>query len=346
MKYNDLLNELPVGGSNSATAEPATAELPKEALPTARPAAVELPTAQQRRTYGDWLGEWLSVCVKPTVKQRTYEKYERICRTKLSALGEYALERLTAPVLQKFVAEMTARLSPNSVNVVISVLKSSLKRAVALGVTEREYTGGLSRPHATEKKIECFSIEEQKKMEASALNDKNKNLVGVLLCLYTGLRIGELLALTWEDIDFSSGILSVTKSCHDGWGKGCKKIVEAPKTGSSTRLIPIPKPLLGILKKTKREIGGTYVVGGNKLISVRSYQRTFELLQKKLRIARRGFHALRHTFATRAIECGVDVRTLAELLGHKNPTVTLNRYVHSLMAHKQMMMNRLGKLLI
>lgn len=78
---------------------------------------------------------------------------------------------------------------------------------------------------------------------------------------------------------------------------------------------------------------------------MRSYQASFALLLKKQNLPHRGFHALRHTFATRALECGMDVKTLSELLGHKNPTVTLNRYVHSLMPHKHEMMNRLGKLL-
>ncbi len=295
--------------------------------------------------YQEWLSEWLAVCVKPTAKERTYEKYERICRKQLSALGGYEVEQLTPSVLQKFVADEAAKLAPNTVNVVISVLKCSLKKAVSYGIAEREYSGGISRPHASEKKIECFSMEEQKKIESAVLGCKRRKLVGVLLCLYTGLRIGELLALTWEDIDFSSGVLSVTKSCHDGWTKdGCHRVVEPPKTDSSVRLIPIPKQLLGVLKKTKREVGGSYVVGGDKPVLVRSYQRTFELLQKKLCIPRRGFHSLRHTFATRALECGMDVKTLSEILGHKNPTVTLNRYVHSLMEHKHMMMNRLGKL--
>ena len=295
--------------------------------------------------YKKWLNEWLAVCVKPTVKQRTYEKYERICQKHLLSLGNYRLDELTAPVLQTFVANKTSCLSPNTVNVIISVLKNSLKKAVTLGVTEREYADGVSRPRASEKKIECFFKEEQKKLETAVLKGP-KRLVGVLLCLYTGLRIGELLALTWDDIDFADGVLSVTKSCHDGWGKeGYRRIIESPKTGSSVRLIPVPKQLQGMLKRVKKEIGGTYVVGGDKLISVRAYQRSFELLLKKLNIPRRGFHVLRHTFATRAIECGVDVKTLAEFLGHKNPTVTLNRYVHSLMEHKHMMMNRLGKLL-
>lgn len=78
--------------------------------------------------------------------------------------------------------------------------------------------------------------------------------------------------------------------------------------------------------------------------TARSYQRTFELLQKRLHIGRKGFHSLRHTFATRALECGMDVKTLSEILGHKNATVTLNRYAHSLMEHKQDMMNKLGKI--
>ena len=297
--------------------------------------------------YKDWLNEWLAMCVKSTAKERTYEKYERICRRHLTPkLGEYEMEMLSASVLQLFVAGMIASLSPNTVNVIISVLKKSLKQAVIYGVAERQYSDGIIRPKLEEKRVECFTKEEQKKIEGYILQSKKQKLVGILLSLYSGLRIGELLALTWDDIDFIAGVLSVTKSCHDGWGKeGYRRIVESPKTGSSVRLIPIPKKLHGVLKRAKKEIGGTYVVGGDKLISVRSYQRSFELLLKKLNIPRRGFHALRHTFATRALECGVDVKTLSELLGHKNPTVTLNRYVHSLMDHKRSMMNRLGKLL-
>ena len=87
------------------------------------------------------------------------------------------------------------------------------------------------------------------------------------------------------------------------------------------------------------------IVGERPPLSVRSYQRSFELLLKKTGIQRKGFHALRHTFATRAIECGMDVKSLSEILGHKNPTVTLNRYVHSLMEHKRAMMDKLGKIL-
>lgn len=163
------------------------------------------------------------------------------------------------------------------------------------------------------------------------------------MCLYTGLRIGELLALTWNDIDFAKGTLSVNKSCHDGKDG---LIIDKPKTAQSIRIIPLPQQLLPKLKALKAINHSSFIVANaGTPVSVRSYQRSFELLLKKLNIPHKGFHSLRHTFATRALECGMDVKTLSEILGHKNPTVTLNRYVHSLMEHKQDMMNRLGKLL-
>ena len=165
----------------------------------------------------------------------------------------------------------------------------------------------------------------------------------ILLCLYSGLRIGELIALRWSDIDFTKGLLTVSKSCHDSKNG---LIIDEPKTATSRRVIPLPKQLLPILKSIKKKSDSPFVVSANgKPVSVRSYQRSFELLLKRLNIPHKGFHSLRHTFATRALECGMDVKTLSEILGHKNPTVTLNRYAHSLIEHKADMMNRLGKLL-
>ena len=122
--------------------------------------------------------------------------------------------------------------------------------------------------------------------------------------------------------------------------------IDEHKTESSKRIIPLPKQLLPRLKHIQKNTHSEFVISnGTSPISVRSYQRTFELLLKKLSIKHRGFHSLRHTFATRALECGMDVKTLSEILGHKNPTITLNRYAHSLLEHKVTMMNRLGELL-
>lgn len=301
--------------------------------------------------YKDWLNEWLKLYVKPATKIRTYKKYKRQIELHiLPALGEFELHELTATILQRFTVDLSEKgLSANTVNGIISVLKSSLKRAVLLDVTEREFTAAIVRAKQREKQVDCFSKEEQRKIEKYILEKKKGNLFGVVLCLYTGLRIGELLALTWDDVDLQKGIMTVSKSCHDSWENGkYVKIIDTPKTDCSVRMIPIPKQLLARVKEHKKSSSGNYVVIGKSIhgAQVRSYQKTFEMLLNRLHIAHKGFHSLRHTFATRALECGMDIKTLSEILGHKNPTITLKRYAHSMLEHKTEMMNRLGKLLL
>ena len=302
--------------------------------------------------YIDWLVQWIENYIRPSVKVRTYERYKLIVEQHIKdKVGGIELNDLSPLVLQSFITELlqcgnkkTGKgLAANSVNSVISVIQSSLKTAHLLGLT-KEYTADkLKRPKLMEKRVECFSLTEQKRIEQAIMSGKKDKLYGILLCLYSGLRIGELIALQWSDIDFEKGILTVSKSCHDG---KTGLIIDEPKTATSRRMIPLPKQLLPILRSVKKRSNSSSVVSANgNVVSVRSYQRSFELLLKKLKIPHKGFHSLRHTFATRAIECGMDVKTLSEILGHKNPTVTLNRYAHSLMEHKTDMMNKLGKLL-
>ena len=302
--------------------------------------------------YIDWLIQWLENYIRLSVKVRTYERYRLIIENHIKdKLGNIELGALTPLVLQPFITELLQRgnkmtgkgLSANTVNAVISVIQSSLKTAHLLGLTKAYTADKLKRPKLKEKPVECFTFAEQKHIEQAVLNGKKDKLYGIILCLYSGLRIGELMALQWSDIDFTKGILTVSKSCHDSKNG---LIIDEPKTVTSRRMIPLPKQLLPILKLWKKRSGSPFVVSSNgKPILVRSYQRSFELLLKKLNISHKGFHSLRHTFATRAIECGMDVKTLSEILGHKNPTVTLNRYAHSLMEHKTDMMNKLGRLL-
>lgn len=302
--------------------------------------------------YIDWLHSWLEDYIRPSVKLRTYERYKLIVEQHIKEkIGEMELDDLSPLILQKFITGLlidgnrrTGKgLSANTVNAVISVIQSSLKTAHVLELRKEYVAGKLKRPKLKEKPVECFTRAEQKQIERFVLNGSKDKLYGILLCLYSGLRIGELIALQWSDIDFSKGILTVSKSCYDGKDG---LIIDEPKTASSCRTIPLPKQLFPILRGIRKKSDSLFVVSNHgKPVSVRSYQRSFELILKKLKIAHRGFHSLRHTFATRALECGMDVKTLSEILGHKNPTVTLNRYVHSLIEHKTLMMNRLGNLL-
>lgn len=302
--------------------------------------------------YAEWLDIWLENYIKPSVKVRTYERYALIIDKHISMdVGKCEISELSALVLQNFITKLLESgncktgngLSANSVNAIISVLQSSLQTAQLIGVANEYTANKIKRPKLIERPVECFSLKEQKQIEQAVLNSKKDKLFGILLCLYSGLRIGELIALQWSDIDFAKGTLTVSKSCHDGKNG---LIIDEPKTATSRRKIPLPKQLMPLVKMLKKRSDSDFVVSSyGKPVSVRSYQRSFELLLKKLDIPHRGFHSIRHTFATRAIECGMDVKTLSEILGHKNPTVTLNRYAHSLMEHKADMMNRLGKLL-
>lgn len=265
------------------------------------------------------------------------------------------MEELTPFVLQKFVTDLTVNgnkrtgkgLSPNFVKAIISVVQNSLKTAHLVGYLPEYTANKIKRPKINEKKVSCFTLAEQKKIETAALDAKKDKYKGIVLCLYTGLRIGELLALSWEDIDFEKGILTVSKTCRDGNINGKHiRISDTPKTENSRRQIPLSKTILKMLKEMKKKSTcGFLIADGEKPVFVRTYQRMFELLLIKLKLPHKGFHSLRHTFATRALECGMDVKSLSEILGHKNPTITLNRYAHSLWEHKSEMMNKLGKLL-
>ena len=295
---------------------------------------------------------WLTNYVMPNYKSRTYDRYSDIVAQHIiPKLGDYDLSELTPFIVQQFITDLTTHgnlkngngLAANTVNSIITVIQQSMETAHNLNFVEMN---NIKRPKIEEKPVVCFTVAEQKKIEQAVREDKRDKMLGILICLYTGLRIGELMALEWDDIDLHKRELSVTKSCHDGKdenGKICR-ITGTPKTSKSARVIPVPKQLIPILRDMKKRSNSPLVITDKgKIPSVRAYQRSFELLLCKIGVPKHGFHSLRHTFASRAIECGMDVKSLSEILGHKNSTVTLNRYVHSMMEHKMNMMDKLGK---
>ena len=306
--------------------------------------------------YGEWLTEWLNNYVRISAKHRTIERYSEIINNHLiPSVGDIELQELTPIILQKYISELLkcgnkrtgAGLSSSAVNSIITVVQNSLHTAYNLRYINDMVGDKLKRPKAVERQIECFSVAEQKQIEQAVRDGEKPYMLGVLICLYTGLRIGELLALEWSDIDFSNGTLMVDKTCHYGVNLNGQfgRIVDTPKTETSIRLIPLPKQLIPLMKEHKKIPSKLVISKNGEGISNRTYQRNFESLLKSLNLKHRGFHALRHTFATRALECGIDVKTLSELLGHKSPAVTLKKYAHTFLIHKKEMMNRLGKML-
>lgn len=305
----------------------------------------------------EWLDIWLNKYTKFAVKLRTYERYRYIIEKHINPkLGEFDLDELSAVALQDYVLSelesgnliSSKGLANNSVIGIVNVLKSALKLAKSLEICAVDNSDKIKLPMATEKPVTAFEKWEQEKLEKYCLSSNKTNYLGIIICLYTGIRLGELLALTWNDIDFKSGIMTISKTAYRIKQNGKPQVViDKPKTKNSSRLIPLPKQLLEILKRAKRISKSDFVLstrtGG--IVGTRAYQKTYERILKKLDIPYKNFHSLRHTFATRAIEMGMDVKTLSEILGHKNPVITLQRYTHSMLSYKTEMMNKMGKML-
>lgn len=306
----------------------------------------------------DWLDIWLNKYTKFSVKLRTYERYRYIIEKHINPkLGEYELDELNSNILQDFVlTELESGnlltktgLANNSVIGIVNVIKCALSMAKELEITQKDYTNKIKMPLSAEKPVTAFEKIEQEKLEKYCIEVNRRNYIGIVICLYSGIRLGELLALTWNDIDFSTGVMSITKTAYKVKHNGKTEIIiDKPKTRNSTRVIPLPKQLISFLKKAKKESKSSYVLSTKSagIVGTRSYQKTYERILKRLNIPYKNFHSLRHTFATRALELGMDVKTLAEILGHKNPMITLQRYTHSLMSYKTEMMNKLGRLLM
>ncbi len=305
----------------------------------------------------EWLDIWLNKYTKFAVKLRTYERYRYIIEKHINPkLGEFELDDLSAVTLQDYVLSelesgnliSSKGLANNSVIGIINVLKSALKLAKSLEICRVDNSDKIKLPMAIEKPVTAFEKREQEKLEKYCLSSNKTNYLGIVICLYTGIRLGELLALTWNDIDFKSGIMTISKTAYRIKQNGKPQVViDKPKTKNSSRLIPLPKQLLEILKRAKKFSKSDFVLstrtGG--IVGTRAYQKTYERILKKLNIPYKNFHSLRHTFATRAIEMGMDVKTLSEILGHKNPVITLQRYTHSMLSYKTEMMNKMGKML-
>ena len=295
---------------------------------------------------------WLESQQKNRVKVRTYNRYEEIVMQHIApALGEIEIERMSRRDIRAFMQQgvriegETPPISAATINMCLSVLRGAFSYAVEWELIPENPCLGIKRLPYEGKRVKAYSKEEQKQIEKSIELSGDRRLFGVVLCLYTGLRIGELLALTWDNVDLRTGTLAVMKTVYrakDASGTW-NVVTDRPKTENSERIIPLPPFLRELFRVHKREAIGCFVIenADGSPISTRSYQYIFSRLTRNAGVPPYNFHALRHTFATRAIECSMDIKTLSELLGHKSAVITLNRYAHSMLATKILMMQKL-----
>ena len=286
-------------------------------------------------TLGDWLMGWPGKGA--ALKESTLLLYRRhIERTIIPKIGGIKMKALTTDKIQQFIDSLP--LAPATVRLVFNVLRHALRDARDRGLC-KDVCAKVKLPQKTAEKVEILTPAQQQTLEAS-LSDGND--IGILLCLYTGLRIGELCALRWNDIDFEKSSLSVrgTQVRRDGELK-----ITAPKSHASMRTIPVPDFIMERLRLTPRN--GEYVLSNNGgPVEVRCYRRSFKRILAAAGLPNIKFHALRHTFSSRALEVGMDYKTLSEVLGHASVATTMDLYVHSLDEYKRSQMDKLRKIYV
>ena len=297
-------------------------------------------------TVAEWFDKWIDS--KKRIKRSSYTTYSsNINKHIKKKLGKIKLKMLTDEHIQSFIDDLSEKLSAKSVSSVFSILRLGLTDAYEKNLSV-ELCRKIKLPKVKRKEVKVFTKVEQKTIENYIEQSENSNDIGILICFYTGIRIGELCALELNrDIDLKRGVISIQHTLYRVKSeKGNKKTelrISTPKSEASIRDIPLPKFL--IAKLSAIENGSGFLIQKNgKFIEPNVYSRRYKKILQELDIQYRKFHATRHTFATRALEIGMDIKTLSEILGHSSPTVTLNLYSHSLPEHKKKEMDRLGKL--
>lgn len=292
----------------------------------------EKTTRQNKNTLlSEWFESWLKSqgTLKPTTKQIYKSHIDNYINPNL---GKIPLKKLNGDILQGFINDLN--LSASTVKNLFSILKSALSSAEDNGLILNIWDK-VKVPKKEKSIVQVLTINEQKLLESVLTSPLD---IGVWICLYVGLRIGEVCALKWADINFET--LTLTVNGTQARTENGVEII-APKSKSSKREIPIPVILINKLKEIPQTC--EYVLSkNNKAVDIRTYRRHFKKLLQKADLPDIKYHALRHTFSTRALEVGMDYKTLSEILGHSSVGITLDLYAHSLNEHKRNEMNKLG----
>lgn len=290
---------------------------------------------------------WLSY-VKSNRKESTFQKYESICKKYIKPIwGDVYTDSIRC---EQIVADMPKDLSESIIKSIICVFNAIFNYGVSFYGTENIHLSykNISRKNNSIKTIQIINCTDQHKLLEVLLFEPDIYKLGILMCLYMGLRLGEICALKWDDIDIQCRTLHVKRTVQrlkisEAKGTSARKtgLYESlPKTVHSIREIPIPDVLLNDLLPYYKE--GSYILGKDSPMDPRTYQYKFKSYLKKANIEPVHFHSLRHTFATNCISNGADVKSVSEILGHANVNITLNRYVHPAMETKRNIINSIN----
>ncbi|MGM0124472.1 hypothetical protein IGI37_001850 [Enterococcus sp. AZ194] len=298
----------------------------------------------RNETVAQLIHKWLSKELNRQVKASTYSSYKyKMERYILPYLGELPINRLTKTHLQQLIDQLTEKeLSVTTIRTIVQIFKSAIKSS---GLTNPFYDRlfqGLHYPFSIKKKIRALSEKEQALLEKEA--QQSENGLPILLALHTGLRIGEISALKWQDINFEKKEITVTRTLQRIFNEqqSSQTVIHEGfvKSSASYRTVPLNEKILRLLKNKKRT--SDYVVGRKgRYFEPRTLTYQFKKIINKLKLPMIHFHQLRHTFATRLLELGADIASVSSLLGHQSVKMTLDIYTDSLMAQRKKWVSRL-----
>ena len=286
------------------------------------------------------------------VKRSTYSAYSLIVDNHLLPAFP-GVSDVTEEMVQNFVlAKLEQGLSQKSVKDILIVLKMILRFAVKQGFMQHREIDVKFPTERERQELEVLNRSSQRRiMEYVQTHFTFMNL-GIYICLCAGLRIGEVCALVWDDIDVENGVINVSKTIQriyviKGGKKYTEVIIDTPKSRNSIREIPIARDLLKMIKPFKKIVNGSFYVLTNsgQPTEPRTYRNYYKRLMEQLNIPKLKFHGLRHSFATRCIESRCDYKTVSVLLGHSNISTTLNLYVHPNMEQKKRCVEQMFKAL-
>lgn len=302
------------------------------------------PISLRNMTIAELVEEWLYIN-KSRLKLSTYQRYCGLYNKHIKdSIGGIRIIFFSAISVREFALKLElGGLRAQSANCVLIFLHSVLK----YGHQQYNLPLPVFKYFQTEQKeMRVFSREEQSRLVAYLKKDMDVYKLGVLIALCTGIRVGELCALRWSDIeDNCIKIRRTMLRLQKKDGKGTEIYIGPPKTKKSVRTIPVLSGMVDILFEFKEQNArDSYVLSstGYPLVEPRVMQYRFKKYMQDLKIKNATFHVLRHSFATRAIESGMDARSLSEILGHSGVQISLNRYVHSSLSQKRESIERLS----
>ena len=310
----------------------------------------ELAARERKKCFAHYCGEWLSV-KKSSLKESTWEKYDRILTRHIQpAFGSLCPAQITSELVSSFTRRLLEEqgLSPKTVKDILAVLRAVLKYAA------RQIPGGLPyieivTPREVRQETRILTSREQLVFTGYLYRDMDACKFGILLALQTGLRLGEICALRWENISLSEQVICVHSTMqrlrNDGEsGTPKTKIaISSPKSDTSFRMIPLTENTADLCRRMQCANPGAYVLTGTEhYMEPRTLQYRLQKYTAACGLEGIHFHTLRHTFATRCVEVGFEIKSLSEILGHASTTITLERYVHASMDLKRSNMQKLS----